>query len=312
MTHLTDAALAVLLGGSLAAGILLMLIALPRFRAAPLGVRIAPYVRYVVADEALPPGVVPSMGVLPVGGSSMRSGLMGLLARLLGGEAALAVRLGQAGENPDLVRFRGRQLIAGVAGFAIGGVFIIVTALGGWMSPPTVILPLICAAGAVLLVDMRLAARARARLARLAEELPTTLEFLGLCLAAGEGLLDTLRRVSTVGGGELSGEFGRVVLAVNTGSSLSDALTEMSARLESAAVTRAVDHILAALERGAPLAGVLHAQAADAREEARRVLIEQAGRKEIAMMLPLVFLILPLSVLFAIFPGLFLFQVGLP
>jgi len=72
-----------------------------------------------------------------------------------------------------------------------------------------------------------------------------------------------------------------------------------------------VDQIVAALEHGAPLATVLRAQADDTREEAKRTLIEQAGRKEIFMLLPLVFLILPLSVVFAIYPGLFILRLGI-
>ena len=80
--------------------------------------------------------------------------------------------------------------------------------------------------------------------------------------------------------------------------------------MESPAVSRAVDHLVAAIDRGAPLAQVLHAQALDAREDAKRSLIERAGRNEIAMLVPLVFLILPLSVLFAVFPGIFLLRLG--
>ena len=56
---------------------------------------------------------------------------------------------------------------------------------------------------------------------------------------------------------------------------------------------------------------MLHLQALDSREDAKRTLIEQAGRKEIYMLVPLVFLILPLSVLFAVFPGIFMLRIGL-
>ena len=58
-----------------------------------------------------------------------------------------------------------------------------------------------------------------------------------------------------------------------------------------------------AIERGTPLVDVLHAQAADVREATRRDLIEAGGRKEVAMMIPVVFLILPVTVVFAFFPG---------
>ncbi len=58
-----------------------------------------------------------------------------------------------------------------------------------------------------------------------------------------------------------------------------------------------------AVERGTPLAEVLRAQAQDVRESGRRVVMEQGGKKEIAMMVPVVFLVLPVTVLFAVYPG---------
>ena len=101
------------------------------------------------------------------------------------------------------------------------------------------------------------------------------------------------------------------MVAVGTGSSLPDALAGLSDRLQIPALSRTVDQLIAAIDRGAPLAGVLHAQALDAREGAKRALIERAGRKEIYMLIPLVFLILPLSVLFAVFPGVFMLRLGI-
>ncbi len=312
MSAITDAAIAVLLGGVLAAGVLSILAALPRWRGANLTVRIAPYVRDVVPDALLPQGVLPRIGVLPVGAAT---GLWGrlkvLFARVLGGGEALRVRLAQAGSDLDPASFRGRQLGWALAGAGAGALALIALVLAGRMSAPSVLLPIIAAAGGGIAYDMMLSANARSRRARLTEELPTTLEFLALCLSAGEGFLDTLRRVASIGSGELTGELRQVVLAVNTGSPLGDALAEMSARLHLPGLSRATDQVVAALEHGAPLAAVLHAQAADAREDAKRVLIEQAGKKEIVMLLPLVFLILPLSVLFAIFPGIFILRFGL-
>ena len=43
---------------------------------------------------------------------------------------------------------------------------------------------------------------------------------------------------------------------------------------------------------------------------AKRSLMESAGKKEIAMMVPLVFGVLPLTVLFAVYPGLALIKLG--
>ena len=58
-----------------------------------------------------------------------------------------------------------------------------------------------------------------------------------------------------------------------------------------------------AIDRGTPLVDVLNAQAADVREASKRSLIESGARKEVAMMVPVVFLIMPVTLLFAFFPG---------
>lgn len=311
VSGVTDAAMAVLLGGLLAAGVLCILAAAPRWRAASLTTRIAPYVRDAVDDEVLPSGILPRAGVLPLHTGSAWERVKSKFARGLGGTDALALRLAQAGIDEKPASFRARQLAWAVAGFGVGCVLVVILALSGRMTPPAAVLPLLVGVAAAIIVDALLSARVKARMGRLSDELPTTLEFLALCLSAGEGFLDALRRVADIGSGELTHELRQVVLAVGTGSPLADALGEMATRLRLPGLTRAVDQVVAALEHGAPLAGVLHSQAADAREDAKRVLIEQAGRREIYMMLPLVFLILPLSVLFAVFPGLFILRLGL-
>ena len=101
-----------------------------------------------------------------------------------------------------------------------------------------------------------------------------------------------------------------MVAAVGTGVPLGRALADLRDGLDHPALSRALDQVLGALERGAPLAGVLRAQAGDAREEAKRTIIELAGRKEIAMLVPLIFLILPVTVAFALFPGYLVLQAG--
>lgn len=314
MNPVTDIALAVLLGGGLALGVLGVLSALPRWGALPLDRRIAPYLRDVIPDELMPAGLLSRVAVLPVPavrGRSLRGRLRDTFERMLGGGDALALRLAQAGSPQSPVAFRGRQLAWGVAGLVVGALLVIVMVLAGRLTPPAVLLPLVAGAAASVAYDMLLSARAKSRRARLTDELPTMLEFLALCLSAGESLLDALRRVSGVGTGELTEELRHAVLAVHTGSPLADALGETATRLQMPGLSRVVDQIIAALEHGAPLAAVLHSQAADARDEAKRVIIERAGKKEIVMLLPLVFLILPLSVMYAIYPGLFILRLGL-
>lgn len=311
MSGLTALASAVLLGGGFAAGVILLLTRLPRWRAAPLAWRIAPYVRDVVDDDRLPAAALPGLGRLPAHGTSPGERVRAILERVVGDGAVLRKRLAQAGSRIGPVAFRGRQLAWTLAGIVAGALAVIVLVLSGHWSVPVGVVPLLTGAAAAVGYDMQLSARVRARRTRLTDELPTTLEFLALCLSAGEGFLDAVRRVAGVGSGELTGELRRVVLEVGTGATVAEALGDMVARLELPGLSRAVDQIVAALEHGAPLAAVLHAQAGDAREDAKRTLIEQAGRKEILMLLPLVFLILPLSVVFAIYPGLFILRLGI-
>jgi tight adherence protein C len=100
------------------------------------------------------------------------------------------------------------------------------------------------------------------------------------------------------------------VASVNTGLPFGETLATLASDLELPAFTRCVEQLVGALERGTPLAEVLRAQAQDARNDAKRELLEVAGKKEVAMLFPLVFLILPVTIAFAIFPGIFVLQAG--
>ena len=96
-----------------------------------------------------------------------------------------------------------------------------------------------------------------------------------------------------------------------TAEQLRTALDALAARTGLPAVARFAEAMAVAVDRGTPLAGVLHAQAADAREAGRRALIESGARREVLMMVPVVFLILPVTVLFAFWPGVVVVAVAL-
>lgn len=305
--RLTDLAISVVFGTAFGVGVCCLLAVTSRWGAASLSRRIAPYVR----DISDPRGLTAWMPDVALTAAAVRTAMQAQLGRLLGGGAGVARRLRRAGREVDVAAFRGRQLAWGLGGVLVGGGVAVALALTGRFTAAAVLLPPVFAVVALVLCDVGLSSAARRRAARVEEELPTVLEFLALCLSAGEGLLDGLRRVGAVGSGELTGEVRAVTIAVSTGSSLAEALTAMARGLEVPALSRAVDHLVAAIDRGAPLAQVLQSQANDAREDARRALIEQAGRKEILMLVPLVFLVLPLSVIFAIFPGIFMLRLGI-
>ncbi|WP_106814270.1 type II secretion system F family protein [Microbacterium timonense] len=277
----SDAAYAVVLGSALGVGICLLISLAPRWGAPTLARRIAPYIRDVTGPQGLDVGSSRLLGNL-----AWSALAPGRWVRWAAGDDILTRRLHRAGWSIDGSTFRGRQLGWAIAGLGAGGLLVVLLVLVGRGSPALGLLPPVAAVAAALGYDARLSRASRARATRIEEELPTILEFLALCLSAGEGILDSLRRVSDIGAGELTAELRGVVVAVGTGSPLSESLTRMAAGLEIPALSRAVDQIAAALERGAPLAHVLQAQASDAREDAKRSLIERAGRKEIYMLFP--------------------------
>lgn len=303
----------VVCGITLGVGLWALVSMLPRLSRPRLMHRVAPYLvdvsagaRALVARRAVDP--LPLFGALF---SPLFTRGRTLLSAALGGAGVVGVRLRQAGASETVESFRSRQLVAAICGVGVG--VLLGFALSRVHEQPILLqlaLVLACGLAGILLWDRLLQHRAAGRIRRMASELPTVLEFLTLSLSAGEGILDALRRVARVGRGELAAELASVVTAVNTGLPLASSLSALADGVRLPALTRCVEQITGALERGTPLAEVLRAQAQDARDDAKRQLLESAGTKEVAMMLPLVFLILPTTIVFAIFPGIFVLQFG--
>jgi tight adherence protein C len=129
-------------------------------------------------------------------------------------------------------------------------------------------------------------------------------------VAAGEGPLAALERVSNLGRGALAEEIAASVSEIRSGTTLTQALENLGQRTDLAAITRFADGVALAVERGTPLAKVLRAQAQDARELGHRELMETGGKKEITMLFPVIFLILPITIVFAVFPSLQVLRIG--
>ena len=313
MVPVTALAWGAFFGSVLGIGLWSLVSLTPRLSRPRLANRLAPYLLDVSAEARVFVGrrsvdPIPVLGTLF---SPVFESLAQALASALGGADVIERRLRQSGSSRTVDAFRSEQLAWALIGAAGALLVALGTPLGrSWPLIVQVVAPLVAAGAGVLLRDTQLKRQASARLARIDSELPTILEFLTLSLAAGEGILDALRRVSRSTSGELSREFAGVIGDVHAGVSLSTALTELSGRMRLTSLTRFVDQVVGAIDRGSPLADVLRAQAQDGREEAKRHLLEAAGKKEVAMMVPLVFLILPMTILFAIFPGLFVLQAG--
>src|SRR6266542_4226315 len=157
--------------------------------------------------------------------------------------------------------------------------------------------------GGVLGRDWRLTQQVERRQARMLEELPALADLICLAVTAGEAPRAAIERVVARAHGELSRELGLVLADLRAGAPFVAALERLAARVPVPQVVRFVDGLVVAVERGTPLADVLRAQATDVREQHKRELIEAGGRREVYMLVPVVFMLMPVVVLFALYPG---------
>lgn len=223
----------------------------------------------------------------------------------------IAKWLRQSESEFTLTSFRRKQLVyAGYSMLGAIGWSLLRVSSGKGLSPALAI-SVIAASfiGGGWYASWSLASQANKRRLSIEEQLPAVLDLLAFAVSAGEPVLLALRRISNSCTGPLIAELGKVVNSVNSGDGLVAALNQMSSQIESQPLTRATHSLELALERGTPLVQVLRAQAADARAHQVRMLMVLAGHKETSMMLPVVFLILPMIVAVALYPGMIALQV---
>jgi tight adherence protein C len=228
------------------------------------------------------------------------------LDRFLGGRAGLARRLTQAGGRTGIEEFRVQQVVCAVVGALIGAFAVLLRTVFEIGPPPAVGVVLVVAgvAGGIVARDYWLGRAIREREERMLTEFPTVAELLALAVTAGESAIGALERVSRLSHGELGHELRLALADARAGATIVGALEGIANRTNLAPLARFVDGMAVAIERGTPLSDVLRAQAVDVREAGKRQLLEAGGRKEIAMMVPVVFLVLPTTVIFAFYPAL--------
>jgi tight adherence protein C len=300
------------LGALAAGGILLAAAGTPRARRISLDDRLGPYLR----DTPRPSRLLSSAGALtpfPTFERLLRPVLgdaAALVERWVGGLASVRRRLEQLGGTMTVEQFRAEQVIWGGFGLAVALGLTVLQVLGGVGASP---LAALVSAGILTVLgvlgrDRWLTRQVRQREQRMLEEFPTVAELLALAVTAGEGPVGALERVHRISAGELSRELGRALAEARAGATLVLALDGIARRTSLAPLARFVDGVAVAVERGTPLAEVLRAQAVDVREAGKRQLLDSAGKREIAMMVPVVFLVLPVTLLFALFPGFYGFS----
>lgn len=221
-------------------------------------------------------------------------------------------RLDRAGSALSVEQFRAQQVMSAVAALVLALVAAVLLAATRGASPVSLVV-LVAAAtiGGALARDAWLTRTISRRERRVVAELPTIAELLALAVSAGEGAAGALERVSRSTRGAMSVELAATLAAARAGAPLTVALQGLADRTGVVALRRFADAVSTAVQRGTPLAEVLRAQAQDVRSAGQRALMEEGGKREIAMMIPVVFLILPVTVVFAVFPGVATIQLGL-
>ena len=291
-------------GAGFGLGWVLVFLGLPAQRRPGLDARLAPYLRDAVAPSRLLASMPRSRSRVAEVAAPLIGDLARWVDRIMGGSASVRRRLQRAGLAPDVEGFRGEQVVWGALGGAVGtALAIFALVVRGAAVLPVVMLVVASVLLGVIARDQWLTRQASAREQLMLAEFPTVAELLALAVSAGEGATGALDRVCRLSHGELSVELGRCLADARAGANLPTALQGLADRTGLVSLTRFVDGMVIAVERGTPLADVLRAQAQDVRESSRRAIMEAGGRKEIGMMVPVVFLILPITVLFAVYPG---------
>lgn len=295
-------ALVGLLGGI---GLLMAIVASPLVRRISLSDRVAPYLRdttrpsLLLGDAPGAPG-----GVLRRLLSPLLSDAVRFLDRLVGGGASIRRRLAALGSPMTVEQFRTEQVIWAAIGTGAGLGGCLIAVVSDHRSPILLLsLVLIGLCGGVVARDWWLSQTVAKHHAETLTEFPVIAEMLALAVAAGEGPIGAITRVCRLTHGHLADQLGRVLADTRAGTPLQVALVRARDASALEPLARFLDGMAVAIERGTPMAEVLRAQAADVRALGKRQLLEAGGRKEILMMVPVVFVVLPITILFAFFPG---------
>lgn len=210
-------------------------------------------------------------------------------------------RLGLLKRATNFLDFRTEQMINTASIFIISFVFLTLVTQSLFLA---LFLSIVIAGLTFILIDRSLTQAISKSRTLLEAEFPAVVEIMTLSLSAGETPAQAMYRISERSQGLLAAEFRTAVDQIRNGVPFHAALDELGRRIDSIVIRRFVDAMVNAVVRGAPLVEVLQRHAVEARQSHKNAIMAKAGKAEISMMIPVVFLILPISILFALWPSL--------
>jgi tight adherence protein C len=123
--------------------------------------------------------------------------------------------------------------------------------------------------------------------------LPNALDLLTICVEAGLGFEQAMGKVYEKWDDDLAIAFGRVLQEIQLGKRRSEALRDMSSRMDVPDVTSFVAALVQAEQLGVSIAKILRIQADQMRVKRRQRAQEKAQQAPVKMMIPMVLLIFP-------------------
>jgi tight adherence protein C len=127
---------------------------------------------------------------------------------------------------------------------------------------------------------------------------------LSLCVKNGLGVEQSFSWLSQRMTGNLAIKLREIVRRVELGESFIDALSETAEQSENPSLSEFSSKLSLSITRGTPISEALISQAGTINHQLAQKELQKANSNETKMLLPMVFLILPMSVLMASFPSL--------
>jgi tight adherence protein C len=144
------------------------------------------------------------------------------------------------------------------------------------------------------------------------EELVNILQMLSIMISAGESPMMALRYISQRSVGYIPNLIKQSFSKYESGNNLTQTLEYIAVATGSSSVRRLTNSIQIAIQRGTPILDVLNNQVQSLNKQINLALLKKSGKSEITLLIPVVFLILPVSISFAIWPSIYgLNQAGL-
>lgn len=166
-----------------------------------------------------------------------------------------------------------------------------------------VLLGLVLAAGGIILPGFLLSKAAARRAAQIDSELPHFVDQLALAIEAGMSFDAALTFVAGVNDGPLADEMTRVLTELRVGESRKTAIRNFAVRVGSDDAKAFANAALASDQLGAPLSGILRAQATDLRHRRQMYAEERAQKAPVKMLLPMAIFILPVLFVLILAPA---------